>query len=448
MNVALITAILTIICALWGLLTSCNFVQKCLHCFGPLTVLLQWYTFLFVGLGLLLVRTYYDIVRFDYVKYHFLKYGMVINEDGYIPDLSDSEHEALRIGPVLKVFAMGAPTAGFLAGIVVICHSTKYIRSFVKRHTELCYSATQQESLVLLVIALPLVFIIMAMRSEIRALAVMTGSAWTPHHDMDDGADWEEVKTLELAMYRMNLEVANFFQYMTIFLFGRLCVRYLRAVPAEYRTTLMTAGLQGVYLYVFAGICRCIANMVMAVLGEEKDSWRQYQMEQIKSKIMPKVEPVFTVATILCVINMLIICRMSEIKKSLPSANLKFQGVRILVLISQIQMQVLLGLKVGGQFYNLVTEHLPDKYQGWVKYWDLSEYRAELLHACLLCYECLLVAIFNSCFWSTKIDYAAARELQAAEDDNDDELDVDEEKGSRVDAAVHPLEQPLLPHAQ
>jgi len=287
------------------------------------------------------------------------------------------------------------------------------------------WKATGQENIVLLVIAMPLVFILMAVRAEIRSLAVMTGSAWLPYHGQDPPAkSWEEVKSLELATYTTDLEVANFFQYVTIFAFGRLCVYYLQDAPTEYRKALKLAGLQGVYLYVFFGAFRAIGNLVIALLGEiDKEDRKAAAAAVLRDKVMTQVGPVFTVATLLCVYNMLILGSMSDIKRHLGSANLKFQGVKALVLISQIQIQVLMGLCAGSPLYQ-AAEKLPAKYQDEIHSWHFSPYRAQLMHASLLCYECLAVVLFNRCVWSSNTDYmTVARARELSEDGSDVDAD-------------------------
>merc|ERR1719469_270013 len=112
-----------------------------------------------------------------------------------------------------------------------------------------------------------MVFILMAMRAEIRIWAVMTGSAWLPFHNgpQPPAKTWEVVKTLEMATFTTDLELAGFFQYLTIFSFGTLCVGYLYHAPQQYRFALKFAGLQGVYLYAGFGVIRSLATFAAAV---------------------------------------------------------------------------------------------------------------------------------------------------------------------------------------
>jgi len=235
---------------------------------------------------------------------------------------------------------------------------------------------------------------------------------------------WDVIKTLEMGTYTTDLEIANIFQYWTIWVFGRLCVFYLKDAPTEYRWALNWAGLQGVYLYVIMGTVRSCFTLAIAILGEFGLHKDNVTIATLREKVMSQVGPVFTVATLLCVFNMYVLGKMADIRANLGSANLKFQATRGLVLISQIQLQVLMGLTVNSSLYNTIVEHenaLPQQYQHVVQDWDLSPYRAKLMHAALLNYECLLVVLFNRWVWGTRMDFTDA-----------DAREVEEEKRSRM----------------
>merc|ERR1712117_902416 len=105
----------------------------------------------------------------------------------------------------------------------------------------------------------------------------------------------------------------------------------------------------------------------------------------VQEKVLAFIGPIFTVSTIQCVYNMMIICRMDDVKAKLGNANMKFQATRALVLIAQIQQGVLLGLVVGGPIYTqLQKPSMPEFVQRQVQDWRLSPYRAKLMHAALL----------------------------------------------------------------
>jgi len=366
----------------------------------------------------------------------------VIEEKDFIPDLSEEERESLRITPWLRIFSLAAPVAGMLAAIVVVEHVSAMVAASMRRNkmagNRLPWKMSTQMNMVLLVIAMPLVFILMAMRAEIRIWAVMTGSAWLPYHDMPSPPKtWEVVKTLEMSTYTSDLEMGNFFQYITIFAFGRLCVFYLQDAPSEYRYALKLAGLQGVYLYVIFGAIRSIGNLAVAVLGTSKEY--SYLSAVLRDKALTQIGPIFSVATLLCVYNMFVLGKMSDIRAHLGSANLKFQATRFLVLVAQIQLQVLMGLCVGSKLYQ-AAQKLPPKYEHIVESWHLSTYRAQLMHAALLNFECLFVVLFNRCVWRASADYGdePSKETKAREPRSDIAV---------ADCSKPPLRERLLPFA-
>lgn len=429
MNAVVITFLLVVLTLLWRAITTSTAVQKCLHFFGPLTPFLQWYAILFVGVGWLLLRTFFDIVRFEYIHFDFLKTAEFLDD---IPGLEPAERDALHISPWLRVFSLAAPAAGVLGALIVAEHTfaivsgasarakKKWDETPVESRTSsrpLCWSMDKETNMVLLVVAMPIVFIVMAMRAEIRIWAVMTGSAFEPMKARGTSDDWIDIKKKELSAYTGDIEMCGCFVYITIFCFGRLCTSYLRNAPPQYQTALKFAGLQGVYLYVIFGFLRGISNIVVAIAGDY-DKYA-YIASLLQDKVLVQIQPVFTVATVLCVYNVIVICGMNDIKKHLGNANLKFQGVRFLVLVAQIQLLVLQAVTKGSKLYQNV-EKLPPRFSDMIHSWDFSTYRAMLMHAALLNFECLLVVVFQRCAWraNRSWDYAdddkvvAARELK------------------------------------
>jgi len=394
-----------------------NGIQKLLHCCGPVAALLQWYTILFIGSGLFLARTFGDIVFFDFVKAKFLR------NTPFLWKVPEADQDIMEITPWLRVMAIVAPVCGVLAGVLVLEHGIGMVRANAQRKREqlsdgaaAVWATSKELSMVLYVIAMPIVFVLMSMRAEIRILAVMTGSLrvdtdgnlpWT--HDQVETPEyqkaWATAKILEGATYKADLEIAGFFQYMTIFSFGRLCISYLRNAPDQYRMALKWAALQGVYMYVAFGMLRCLATFANVILTSVEHESKIGAL--IQDKVLTFLGPIFTVATVLCVYNMIIICGMTDVKNNLGNANLKFQGTRFLVLVTQVQQGVLLGLVAGGSIYNMLeNSKLPPWLHQTVQSWNFSEPRAELLHACLLNIECLLVALFNRCVWDRNVDYS------------------------------------------
>jgi len=414
MNAVLVTFILLLFVSIWRMLTFFEIVQRGLHKLGSLTPFLQWYTLLFIGLGYLICRTFWDIVFFEYLRFDFLTDVIGLDK---IPGMTDTEEESLMITPWLRKFSLAAPVFGFMAAFVVAEHVYSKVSAFARKTEYLPWRMSLEMNMVLVVIAMPLVFIVMAMRAEIRIWAVMTGSAYLPYlKETSPSMTWEEVKAAEMALYTSDIEMGSFFVFITILYFARLCTNYLRQAPAEYQFTLKWAGLQGVYLYVIFGAIRSLANVAIAFLDAMPHFAYKVQLHALQGKVLDKVTPVYQVATLLCVYNMIILCRMQDIKARLGNANLKFQATRILVLLAQFQLQILVGLTVGSSLY-MAAQKLPPQYEQYVKNWHLSVPRAQLMHAALLNVECFLVAVFNRCVWPAGMDYGAvakAREGKAS----------------------------------
>lgn len=83
---------------------------------------------------------------------------------------------------------------------------------------------TEREDLNLLVIVMPGIFILMAMRAEIRVLEVMTASWWRTRPL--DGPSWEQGSELLMNTYTADLEVASAFQYVTVWGFAQLVMAF------------------------------------------------------------------------------------------------------------------------------------------------------------------------------------------------------------------------------
>merc|ERR1712032_314976 len=161
----------------------------------------------------------------------------------------------------------------------------------------------------------------------------------------------------------------------------------------------------GVYFYVLIGVGRTLGDFTAAVLSENKKY--AYMAEQLQEKGLDKIAPIFAVSTLLCIYNMRIIAKMQDVTLHLGNASLKFNSTRVLLLISQIQLQVLTGLTAGSDLYEKAAS-LPPPYDHVVKDWHFSVYRAKLLHASLLSFECLIVVIFNRLAWRpTEAQYLA-----------------------------------------
>lgn len=112
----------------------------------------------------------------------------------------------------------------------------------------------------------------------------------------------------------------------------------------------------------------------------------------VTAMIEMRLGTAFSIVTILCIMNMYVVCETSFITNVLGDANMKFLATRALILISQIQLRAL---------EMLVRD--PDAVTGtsWLKdFFNLSVYRMRLLHSSLLTIECFGVVIYNLIAWN------------------------------------------------
>lgn len=123
-------------------------------------------------------------------------------------------------------------------------------------------------------------------------------------------------------------------------------------------------------------------------------------MTQLVDTVARHVSTAFTTLTIICVLNMLIICRSTIITHHLGNANLKFLGTRMLLLVRDIQFKVIDAFIVGSALHSMVEERFNSIDLGieWVRF---NSFRAHLLNLSILNLECLYVVIFNWFAWHT-----------------------------------------------
>jgi len=417
---------------LWRSLTNYRCVQRCIHACGPLAPLLQWYTLTFLGLGFLLARSFFDIAVFDYIVFHFLDPARVSEKIGNIckgEDLDDAACDALRadlkMPNWLHKLSLFAPVAGILAFCslaILLFRFVKFNHALkVQEEIDLPWKLAQRLEWVIIIIGMPLIFVVMSMRSLIRIWAVMTGSGWHP------GQDWDVVKRLELATYSMDLELAVAFQFYAVMMFGFLCTSFLEhskyvSVPSaqnaqtesrRYMRTLAYTAVQGVYAFVFVGVLRTIFDITVTYF-QEKPEYKD-KAALVEDKFIGKVGIVFTFVTLLCMLNMVLISKIADIKDNLGNANLKFLGTRLLLLIAQIQPQVLTGLTVGSPLYMTVRDHVAKFHlEEYFDRWTFTTNQAKLAHAAALNYECLLVSLVTICFWLLKEEQKKALMFDAS----------------------------------
>jgi len=439
-------------------LQSYKCVQTCLHRLGSkVACVCQWYSIAFFFLVAMLVRTFWDIVIYDYIGYKFLTSERIesnlktILEDN--PELKPGSLEQLHLRPWLKALALSAPAVGVFTFMLVLLQTRGLIRQSQRvrrekdRHWQLD-DAKQGDhpnwlpkddhpwwmrdlmDIIVVVLANPLLFIVMSMRATIRVLAVMTGSAWSPQHRLPKEerltGGWDHVVALEMSTFTADLEIAYAVQFMTVWIFGAMCGELLAgtdllrtaepSVKKEYKKTMVYAAVQGIYAYVIVGWLRCAIDIAVAAMLETDDQKWKDQAADVEEKFLPKIATIFMFVTLLCIYNMVIIGKTQAIRSKLENATAKFLALRLLLLVAQTQLQILMGLTTGSTLYKKLMSH-EDKIQpfldqhvpSWhlhLQDWEFSEYQAKLMHAALLSYECLLMVVLNLICWKLNDDQA------------------------------------------
>lgn len=454
----------------------------------------QWYTVTMLLLGFFLLRTFYDVVKYDICGYSFLASPLIQRNIDSIKDsqgrpLSDEEKMGLGFSTWLRWLAIATPFLSVVAFLLIAVHIWLYARCVIdkskaqlnlkrerglskpchelrdsrvrckgelatiiqvdveenllpykvetesgvqdwvgKEELELVFDTPlhwhfQAESdLALLVIIMPAFFVVMALRAEIRILEIMTGEWAASPAGQRIFATWDEVKLTYSSLYTTDLELGSAFQFLTVWAFARLCCRHLhlghmvrevqdrlesmslelnrrrshsndshlkdvrgeilnklRKASDEQQSSLVWAGMQGIWAYIFVGAVRTLFDMAEATL---KTIYRNEEAAMVlQEQVLTRLGPVFAFSALLCVYNSTIIFGMTVIKDENALgkwANLKFLGTRILLLLCQFQPVI---LSVVGD-----------------KAFGFSCHQERLTNATLLSAECLIVAGFN--FWS------------------------------------------------
>merc|ERR1719330_629834 len=106
MDFATAVLCLLLLVSLWRFITVdgsdsvAKCVQGCLHRCGVVSGLLQWYSLLLIGLAVMVLRNFYDIVMFEYTRYDWL-----LNDDlRLVPNLTASEKQDSEISGALRIF--------------------------------------------------------------------------------------------------------------------------------------------------------------------------------------------------------------------------------------------------------------------------------------------------------------------------------------------------------
>lgn len=428
MDETMIGWIFLLIMLVWKYLGNFQCVQTLFHCCcNTCGLIFQWYTWAFIGLLFALLRTVWDIIRFDYIQFAFLNPELVQQSFHRIcQDLSELEcteaTEKYTLTPLWRWLSLSAPVAGALAFVILSVHTGRKIRRCFqwksKRELKNPWALPKRFDFVLVVNAVPLLFIVMSMRALIRVWTVFTGSCWR------EGMSWESQKSLETSTAMMDLEIAATFQFFAVYLFALLINDFLKHskyiqgrsdVIKEYKRAVSNAALLVVYAYVFIGVARAMCDFSVAFLEEpskkgsllmckpfeyfdmrcpENEELIQYPKTWKKNYL----DPINVFLSIMLILNMGTVAQVQDLKDALGDAKpgfsceslrnlmsgsgntmVKFTGARLLILAGQIQPNLF-------------------------PIFGYNQSQSMLAHVTLLQFESLIVVIITVMFWHLRGD--------------------------------------------
>jgi len=272
------------------------------------------------------------------------------------------------------------------------------------------------------------VFIVFSIRALIRQWEVMTLSfCWSYWRDGKDSPT-DTGRALVSDQTKLDMYFATAFQFYAMWEFGELCGHFMsdhrlkwteeeegnasagtgpnaallspssvgasnerpEQIMREYRKTIKWASVLAMFAFVGIGFLKSIVEFALTVaLNMLPKDWSPEVREWI-SLVDKKVNAVFSFATILCVINMLLISKMRPLREALGNnISAKFHGTRTMLLVAQVQPQVL----------NFFTKR-PGHEHKWTV---LQPEEKELLNVTLVLYWCLSVSVANAIIW--KLDF-------------------------------------------
>lgn len=272
----------------------------------------------------------------------------------------------------------------------------------------------------LMVIAVPAIYIIMSLQSSARMRMVIE------HQYEQEGAYTKEV---DLALYEENFQLAACCQFYVVFIFTRLTYSFIKKHSSPKTLVIVEyAGFQGAHAWVLIGVLQAVVTFLHEYLKAHyaESFGDDTKGNEVFVGILGKLKTIFMPITLLCVYNMLLICKFEPVTKALGNANAKFLGTRLLLLVAQVQKTVL----ESPLFIKNVLGLNPVS--------NLSE--VKLMHSSLITVECLVVVLFNFWFWTGAHDIDTDR-LYADHSDDDKPDDYKLLEGGKECSKCHQLLQ-------
>lgn len=287
----------------------------------------------------------------------------------------------VAIPNVLRYISLAAPMVGAVAFMFLIYHCHKTATAAYQKKvdsSEIPWCLNSREDMVMIIIAVPAIFIIMSIRSLSRIWMVMRGF------------NFGEAAAQDIALYKENFELAAVCQYYTVFVFTQLCLSFLTEVKAteDMKIAIKWVGFQGAYAWCLIG---SLHSVVLFGLADE--AARNFDSEML-TKIMDAERTIGLVASVfsvLCTYNMAIMCKLNYVNSTLNGATMKFNGTKMMLLLGPNQLKILKAIVAMPNPQWPILQSI----QGLVS----SDDRAMLLHASLMCFEAFIVVALNFKAW-------------------------------------------------
>jgi hypothetical protein len=452
-------------------------VQSAMHKIGPkqyFAMVFQWYNLWYIGSLFFVCYSYWELATqyhsqsgwFDMTEERadeIFAAGKNTQEDwrnyfnrtvgaAAIPAEVTAEYfrRTMKVDPWLKVLWLCASlTCPVTLGISAVHIYKKLIlpgHEFAKKNDlqsvrDLSWMPFRRSRFLLLIFMMPTVFLATGMRSSIRIWALVTGVAEGWEH-----RPWAHVHRIELAMYTNDMEVANFLQFFSVYAFARLCGLFIteftkgdisnvssanldanQVLRKELKMVIRWPAFLGVWAFFLFGMLESLLTFISAELMQ----WEKYKQigSDLQLVLDEKVSMILGVFTILAVINMVLISNMSMVKSKLGNVNMKFNGARLIILVSTIQEKIIRMFTASSPMFEdssntkkLIDDVVHYEVAGNISFTDAE---ARLLHVSLLFIESLFVVMWNVWFWrdfdlgETGVLRSYAEGLNSSEADDD-----------------------------
>lgn len=334
------------------------------------------------------------------------------------------------------------PWAGFWGFVICGYHLISVVRrgnSRRRRQSHIHpYRISPVQEMVVLIIALPLLLILMASKSTIRMWFKMSCD------DLGFKATYDEV------WYMINLQVASIWGYIVIFIFSNLMNMLMkhRILDPDVRWAMSWTSYQGTWAFVLVGVMQGVAEVTDGVLRLAANSEDYARLATGVGLVQTKMKSFAAVFMILCIFNMIVLCKIKLVKEALGNASLKFLATRMILIIIQYQPLLLSFLANPDEFLQIgpANKLLQGTDLGdFIKRLGITEDLAKLLNSSFLCWEGLLVVLFN--FWAWERD--SKEEDLYENEEGDSVMDLTHDRWKEIKKAsgqkgLESLQTPLI----